>query len=168
MNNKYYGLKSAYSPLREDYSRIIVSYGKEDVNEDYATWYEVYFYKKQNPKPSAEQIKNAIIADIDEHTKEDIIGGFVWNNKPVWLSIENQSNFATAEHRAATVGDNLPHKEKIGEQEDGTPIYYTFETAAELTSFWNACQDHIENCRKAGWERKDNINWDDYSKLKNG
>ena len=119
-------------------------------------------HKKENPSPSAEQVKDAIIADIDEHTKEDIIGGFVWNDKPVWLSIENQSNFATAEHRAATVGDNLPHKEKIGEQEDGTPIYHTFETAAELTSFWNACQDHIENCRKAGWERKDNINWDDY------
>ena len=89
----------------------------------------------------------------------------VWSDQPVWLSLENQSNFSTAEHRAATSGDNLPHKEKIGQEGDGTPIYHTFDTAAELTSFWNACQDHIENCRKAGWEEKDAIDWEPYKAL---
>jgi hypothetical protein len=79
--------------------------------------------------------------------------------------LENQRNFSTAERRAAATGDNLPHKEKIWQESDGTSIYHTFDTAAELTSFWNACQDHIEACRQAGWEWKDAIDWSEYERL---
>ncbi len=160
--NKVYGRKECYFPVRQDSTRTVVSYNVEQVDENNSTWYEVYFNKKEHPVVTTEDIRQAILADIDECTKQDIIGGFVWNGEPVWLSLENQSNFATAEHRAATTGDNLPHKEKIGEQEDGTPVYHTFETAAELTAFWNACQDHIDACRRAGWEMKDSIDWSDY------
>ena len=160
--NKVYGKSKMFAPVRKDITRIVLSYNKERVDNTYSTWYEVYFNKKEHPVVTIDDIKQAILADIDERTKESIIGGFVWNEKPVWLSLENQSNFATAEHRAVTIGDNLPHKEKIGEQEDNTPIYHTFETAAELTAFWNACQDHIDACRRAGWELKDSIDWSQY------
>lgn len=165
MNNKFYGKKTEYLPIREDRSRTIVSYGQESVSDTHCTWYEVYFSKSENHSPSIEQIKDAILADINERIKAQIIGGMIWSGQPVWLSLENQSNFSTAEHRAATTGDNLPHKEKIGQESDGTPIYHTFDTAAELTSFWNACQDHIENCRNAGWEEKDAIDWSEYERL---
>lgn len=160
--SKVFGLTERYTLMREGTTRFVVRYGIKPYDEKNSTWYEVYFNKKEHPVVTTEDIKQVILADIDECTKEAIIGGFVWNKKPVWLSLENQSNFATAEHRAATVGDNLPHKEKIGEQEDGSPVYYTFETAAELTDFWNACQDHINACRNAGWELKDSIDWSDY------
>lgn len=160
--SKVFGLTKRYTPLREETTRIVARYGKEQYDDKNSTWYEVYFNKNQYPVVTLEDIKEAILADIDECTKEAIIGSFMWNEKPVWLSLENQSNFATAEHRAATTGDNLPYKEKIGEQEDGSPVYHTFETAAELTAFWNACQDHIDAYRRAGWELKDSIDWSDY------
>lgn len=160
--SKTFGLTERYTLFKNETTRIVVRYGQEKYDEKNSTWYEVYFNKKEYPVVTTEDIKQAILADIDECTKESIIGGFVWNEKPVWLSLENQSNFATAERRAVTTGDNLPHKEKIGEQEDGTPIYHTFETASELTAFWNACQDHIDKCRRAGWELKDGIDWNQY------
>ena len=163
MTNKYYGKKSAYSPLREDYSRIIASYGKEDVNENYATWYEVYFYKKQNPSPSVEQIKDAIIADINSQTDEKILTGFVWNDIPVWLSSENQFNFKAAYDLAVqTQGASLPMKFKLGEDAEGTPIYYTFEDIAEFTDFYTKAVRYINQCLDEGWQKKDNIDWSEY------
>jgi hypothetical protein len=133
------------------------------VDNIHATWYEIHYYTEINyPDLSLDNIKNDIITDIDENTKNDIIHNFKWNGNPVWLSIENQNNFAAAEHIAATTGDNLPHKEKIGEDDNGEPIYYTFETTQELTDFVNAFQTYINNCRQRGWNLKDSINWDDY------
>ena len=160
--SKVFGLTERYTSVSDETSRVVFAYGIEPVDDKNSTWFEVFFYKKQYPNLTLQDVKDAILADIDKCTKESIIGDFVWNEKPIWLSLENQSNFAAAEHRAATIGDNLPHKEKIGEQEDGTPIYHIFETAVELTAFWNACQDHIDACRKAGWELKDSIDWSKY------
>ena len=161
-NNKFSGLKKDFIAVREDGGRIIVSYGLTKVNKTIFEWYEVHFYKKQFAQVSFADVKAAILADIDLRTKDSIIGSFVWNEKPVWLSVENQLNFAAYEHRAAVTGDNLPLTTKIGELEDGTPINHTFETAEELTAFWNACQDHIEVCRQAGRTEKESIDWQPY------
>ena len=61
-NNKYCGNVSDYAPVSEDQSRVVIMYGmKED--GDKAEWYQLDFYKKQG-KPSFEQVKAAIIADI--------------------------------------------------------------------------------------------------------
>ena len=161
--NKVFGKITLYAPIRIQGKRTVVSYDFKEVGDGInATWNEIYFSQKVKVYPTLDEIKSSIFADINSKTDEKIVSGFIWNENPVWLSLENQSNFSTAEHRASTTGDNLPHKEKIGELEDGTAVYHTFETAAELTEFWNACQDHINTCRNEGWELKDSIDWSQY------
>lgn len=163
--NKVFGKKTDFAPIREDASRVIISYDYAEMDEENATWLEVYLYKKQISSLSFSDVKDAIIADINARTDSSILDGFVWNGMPVWLSIENQGNIAAAEHRAATTGDNLPLRIKIGEDEDGSPVYHEFPSADELTTFWNACQDYIQWCRKQGWQQKDGIDWTPYEKM---
>ena len=119
----------------------------------HATWYEVYFNKKEFQKPSLEQIKDAVISDINARVKDNIISGFLWNGKPVWLSEENQMNFAQGV---------APVTLKIGEESDRTPIYNNFETAKQLKDFSDACTLWKQQCLHDGWTEKDSIDWSAY------
>lgn len=153
-NNKYCGNVSDYAPVSEDQSRVVIMYGlnvKEDGES--AEWYQLNFYKKQG-RPSFEAVKAAILNDIDERVKAQIIGGLTWNEKPVWLSVENQLNFSQAV---------APVTLKIGEQPDGTPIYQEFATKAELKAFNDACNRHKMEQLNAGWAEKDAIDWTPYA-----
>ena len=152
-NNKYCGNVADFAPVQEDASRVIISYGLNPTEGEMAEWYQLEFYKKQG-KPSFEQVKAAIIADINEKVKAKIIGGFVWNGKSVWLSEENQMNFAQAV---------VPATFKIGEEADGTPIYQEFTTKTELKNFVVACVAWKQQCLSAGWAEKDSIDWTPYA-----
>lgn len=156
-NNKYCGNVSDYAPVSEDQSRVVVMYGLNPTEGEKAEWFQLDFYKKQG-KPSFEQVKAAILADINEKVKAKIIGGFVWNEKPVWLSEENQMNFAQAV---------VPVTFKIGEQSDGTPIYQEFSTKSELKNFVDACVSYKQQCLTDGWTEKDSIDWTPYEKALN-
>ena len=152
-NNKYCGNVSDYAPVSEDQSRVVIMYGLNPTEGEMAEWFQIDFYKKQG-KPSFEQVKAAIIADINERVKALIIGGFVWNGKNVWLSEENQMNFAQGV---------VPVTFKIGEQADGTPIYQEFTTKADLKAFneaWNAWK---MQCLTDGWAEKDGMDWTPYA-----
>jgi hypothetical protein len=161
--NKFYGLKTEYEPVRKDASRVIVSYEKQDVDEIHCTWFEVYFNMFSNPNPSFEEIKEAVLADINARTDEKILSGFVWEDKPVWLSSENQFNFKAAYDLAVqTQGQSLPVKFKLGEDEQGNPVYHVFEDLAEFTDFYSKAIAYINQCINDGWERKDGIDWSQY------
>ena len=155
---KTFGLATDFALVKDEGTRTVIDYGFEAVAEsENATWNELYFSKKQG-KPSFEQAKAAIIADINEQVKAKIIGGFVWNEKPVWLSEENQMNFAQAV---------VPVTLKIGEQEDGTPIYENFETKNALKAFCEACTLWKQQCLADGWAQKDGIDWTPYEEILN-
>ena len=156
-NNKYCGTVDDYQPVSEDQSRVVAMYGLTPTTGDMAEWYQLNFYKKQG-RPSFDQVKAAIIADINERVKAKIIGGFVWNEKPVWLSEENQMNFAQAV---------VPTTFKIGEEEDGTPIYQEFTTKTELKNFVEACVLWKQQCLNDGWAEKDVIDWQPYEQALN-
>lgn len=94
--SKTFGLTERYKPIRKEVTRIVVRYGIEQYDEKNSTWYEVYFNKNLHPVVTLEEIKEAILADINTQTDEKILTGFVWNDKPVWLSSENQFNFKAA------------------------------------------------------------------------
>ena len=110
-------------------------------------------YKKQLSQVTLADVKKAVIDDINARVKNAIISGFVFNEKPVWLSEENQLNFAQAV---------APVAMKVGEQENGTPVYISFETQADVTEFVNACIAWKMNCLSAGWAEKDAIDWTPY------
>ena len=151
--NKVNGKKTSFAPIREDGSRITICYGLKKLSGDLYEWFEVYLPKKQMSQLTFADVKAAIIADIDERVKAQIIGGMTWNGKPVWYSIENQLNFTNA---------TAPVTLKIGEQEDGTAIYEDFDTEEKLTAFCAACNNHKQEALTAGWAEKDGIDWAPY------
>ena len=169
MNNKYCGPAADFALVKEDASRVIISYDLQQKEGDtLVTWREVVFYKKQGGKPSIETVKKAVIADINKKTDEKIISGFVWNGINVWLSEENQRNFSEAQRIAATMPEAiLPVTFKLGEEADGTPVYHTFETAEELTEFYLQAVAYINAALAAGWAEKDGMDWASYEEALN-
>lgn len=164
--NKVNGKKASFAPIREDGSRITICYGLKKLSGDLYEWYEVYLPKKQTSTLSFQTVKDAIIADINARTDAKILNGLVWNGKPVWLSQENQFNFKAAYDLAVqTDGDTLPVTFKLGEAEDGTPVYHTFETMGDSTDFYTAAVNHIHQTVADGWAEKDAIDWAPYEAL---
>ena len=154
--NKVNGKKTSFAPIREDGSRITICYGLKKLSGDLYEWYEVYLPKKQMSQLTLADVKEAIIGDINQRVKEAIVSGFTYDGNPVWLSEENQLNFSQAA---------IPATLKIGEQQDGTPIYKTFSVAAELKAFNDACSLWRQQCLTAGYAEKDSIDWEPYQKL---
>lgn len=162
------GPKECFVPIREDASQVIVSYEKVADGKKNAFWHEVYFFKKRTAKPTIEQIKAAVYADINAQTDEKILSGFVWNDINVWLSEENQRNFSEAQRIAMIMPDAiLPVKFKLGEDAEGNPVYHTFETSEELTGFYLQAVAFINQTLAEGWDRKDGIDWELYEQALN-
>lgn len=165
--NKICGKIEDFSLVRDERSRYVVGYGltATGVNDMYE-WFEVYFYKKRDGKPTLEKVKDAIIADIDKQTDEKILNGYQFTpdgaEEPitVWLSRENQTNFSEA-HRLHIVGKRF----KLSETEDKQPIYHKFETFEELDRFYKGGVAYIQQCLQEGWQRKDDIDWEPYKAL---
>ena len=129
-------------------------------------WFEVTntssFYSSQD-------VKKAIIADIDSHTDEKILTGFIWTDndgveRHVWLSKENQSNYSEAQRLADKKGSKnyTPKTFKISESEDKKAYYRTFDTLADLNEFYYAVYEYIEQCLGEGWQQKDAIDFGPY------
>lgn len=167
--SKVNGTIAAYTPLREERSRTVAAYDMQpEADGIRATWHEVYFYHKRDGNPNLAAIKNAIAADINERTTDRIRTGLAWNQKPVWLSVENQMDWKAAYDLALqSDGANLPVKFKIGEQ-DGTPVYHTFTSVNAFGDFHVAWQQHIHQCLTDGWAMKDSIDWSVYAKALDG
>ena len=162
--NRVYGLLETFTPIRNDRSRLIIAYDCQ-AEEDgiHALWYEIYFYKKQKPTLTFEEIKDAIISDINAQTDEKILSCMVWRDINVWLSSENQFNFKAAYDLAVqTQGQSLPIKFKLGETGNEEPIYYTFTDMQDFTDFYVSAIAFINQCLNEGWHRKDSIDWEDY------
>ena len=153
---KVNGLKTDFAPMRNDGTQIVICYGLKKVDGKLYEWHEIYLPKTQNANLSLDIVKTAILNDINSRVKTAIISGFVWNEKPVWLSEENQLNFSQAV---------VPATLKIGEQQDGTPIYETFDTKTDLKAFNEACTLWKQQCLSEGYSEKDSIDWTPYEAL---
>lgn len=139
-----------------------------DMEEDGKTQRGVTFIEAEYPyKPSMQEVKDFVYGVINMQTDEKILTGFVWNNKPVWLSPENQRNFSEADRKAEKNPDILPIVFKIGEQ-DGQPVYHTFETYEELDGFYTQAFAYIQRCLVEGWQQKDAFDFTPYEKALNG
>jgi len=161
--NKVNGKKFSFAPIREDGSRITICYGLKKLSGDLYEWLEVYLPKKKTNALTIDIVKEAIIQDINRRTDAKILSGLVWKDKPVWLSQENQFNFKAAYDLAVqTDGATLPVTFKLGEAEDGTPVYHTFETMEDSTDFYTAAVNHIHQTVADGWTEKDGIDWTPY------
>ncbi len=136
---------------------IIYGYGEENG--------QGYDYRQEfSYIPTTEEVRNVIFSHIDNQTGQRILSGFSWNGTPVWLSAENQFDYKAAYDLAVqTDGENLPVKFKFGTPE--APTYHEFTSVEELHDFWIQAFTFINDCLKEGWSRKDEVNWDDYTKV---
>ena len=62
---KVYGNQSVYSPIKEDESRYVISHSLEEAWDNLYTWYEIYIYKKQKNYLNFQDVKEAILNDIN-------------------------------------------------------------------------------------------------------
>ena len=133
-----------------------------DMEEDGKTQRGVTFIEAEYPyKPSMQEVKDFVCGVINMQTDDKILTGFVWNGLPVWLSPENQRNFSEADRKAEKNPDILPIVFKIGEQ-DGQPVYHTFETYEELDGFYTQAFAYIQRCLADGWQQKDAFDFTPY------
>lgn len=114
-------------------------------------------------KPSMDEIRSMILGWQNARTNAEILSGFVWNDIPVWLSAENQSNFKASYDLAfQTNGAILPVRFKLGEDSEGNPFYFTFEEMGTLTDFYTKSVKHVQDTLSYGWKMKDAFNPEDY------
>lgn len=111
-------------------------------------------------KPSFEEVKEIVIAQINANVQEKILSGMTYRDRVVWLSAENQRNIALA-YAMAKGGDiqTLPTL-KLGSDEDYE--MYTFQDVNEFVAFAIQVQEHIEACVAAGREEKSLVEWSKY------
>lgn len=171
--NKMSGKKSDFALMRSESTRIVIGYDQQKVKgqKDLYEWYEVYLNKNQTPQITFGMVKQTIEEDINAQTDMKILSGFAWTPEggepiSVWLSAENQRNFSEAQRMAEKYGNQvLPLTFKLGETEDGQPVYHTFETVAELDDFYVKAFAFVNQCLTEGWQRKDAIDWAPYEAL---
>jgi len=165
---KVNGTLSDFAAVRTEGTQIVISYGLKQVDGDLYEWHEVSLNKTSTNALTLDIVKTAILGDINHRTDEKILSGLVWKDNPVWLSQENQFNFKAAYDLAVqTQGATLPVTFKLGELEDGTPVYHTFETMEDSTDFYTAAVNHIHNAVADGWLEKDGIDWSPYEQYFN-
>ena len=107
-------------------------------------------------KPTQDEIKEIIIAQINRNVEEKILCGLVWKDMPIWLSTENQFNYKAAYDLAVqTGGQSLPVKFKFGTDEQ--PVYHTFTTLDDLQEFYMTSLAFVQQVLDDGWQEKDNL-----------
>lgn len=160
---KSVGLESSYSTIKLKNGVLIVSYGKEAlVNEEQAQDASdenvVCFYQTvYRGKPSVSTIIKDICDDIDTRAKDEIQNGFVYEDIPVYLSVENQLNFSSA-YSIASIGYTFaPITLRLS-----TDNYKTFNSLDELRMFIIEYTEYIQYVLKKYWSIKDKLNTNDY------
>lgn len=136
---------------------LIYGFGKDREDDDTGWNYRQRF----NYRPTLDEIKEVITAQIDNDTDAKILTQFSWNGKAVYLSKENQMNFKAAYDLAVqTGGQSLPIKFKLGEDAEKNAVYHTFSELAEFSDFYTKAIAFVIACLNEGWEDKDSINYE--------
>ena len=119
-------------------------------------------------KPTADEIRQAIIGWYNKQTDEAILSGYEWTVKhgpnegqtvKVWLTTENQNNYK-AKHDAARMYPQrvkFPMTYKISEDGENNAIYETFLNIDELAEFYLGGIGYIEQTVANGWKKKDAV-----------
>ena len=133
---------------------LFYGFGKDNSEDETGYNYRQLF----DHKPSKEEIKSIIIAQINANTDDAILSGFVWNEMYVWLSSDNQFNYKAAYDMAIqTDGKSLPITFKFGTEKE--PVYHTFEDLSSVSDFYQKCLSYVQEQIRVGWEEKDGIDW---------
>lgn len=112
-------------------------------------------------KPSIDEVKKVIIEWYNKKIDDAILRNFVWNEMPVWLSVENQFNYKGAFDLATqTNGATLPVTFKFGT--DDEPVYHEFSTLEDITDFYIKAVAFKDQVLADGWKAKDSFDFSPY------
>lgn len=154
MNPIYKKDKDGNIEYDEQSNPIIIGY--EDT--DYCNVLVEYYRGQRTEAAMRKLIEDWYNPEIDAK----ILNGFTWNEMPVYLSSENQFNFKAAYDLAIqTSSQSLPVTFKLGEQ-NGVPVYHTFEQMSEFTDFYTKAVTFINTTLAEGWAKKDSFDWSLY------
>lgn len=106
-------------------------------------------------KPTREEIATVINQSINEKTSNKIQSGFMYNEKQIWLSEQNQLNYKM-------LFDSKQDGIVIKCGDDINPEYITFDKFEDFEQFYNKVTLFIYNSLKEGWELKDSIDYSVY------
>lgn len=165
---KVFGMTERFALIDTTGNRTVVNYGKEEVDEINSTWHEVSFSKAHSEKPSIEQIKNAIIEDINADIKAKILNGFEYMIQHgqqegtvvnLWLSDANQKDFSDLDSSSDSL--DFPVRYKVGEK-DGNEVFEYFQDKEEIHDFCCMITKFIHQCQEDGWDQKGNFDFSPY------
>ena len=130
----------------------------------------VTFIETEFPyKPSLAEIMAYVTAVKNKQIDASIIGGYVWQGIPVWLSTENQFNYLMtlllAKIYEGTGLVEFPIIFKLGTDEE--PVMHPFQSLQELESFCFGAFGYIQGVLKQGWADKAAIDWSEYEQALN-
>lgn len=94
---------------------------------------------------------------IDNEVKYKIRTGLVWKGCKVWLSDENQRNYASWVTAAKSNKSVLPLRAKFNDPKTNELIYYDFANLEELEEFYGTCVKHINTEVNRGRDLKDDF-----------
>ncbi len=94
-----------------------------------------------------QEVLELLKAKIDAETDENILNGFLYEDKSVKLSLENQMNYKAEYDMRELL--NYPHKIKAGNE------YVMLQGADEYAAFYIAGVQYIRTCIETGWAEKD-------------
>lgn len=136
---------------------LFYGFGKDDETSESGWEYRHTFARK----PSLDEVKAVVVSAINAATEEKILTGFVWNGQSVYLSKENQLNFAAIE-RSDEVA--YPLSLKVGEDSAGEAEYMTFEEKEDFVAFSQAASLYLISTLQEGWKEKDSVDWEQLMK----
>ena len=117
--------------------------------------------KNYDHMPTKSELKTDVESLVNSRTDEKILSGFVWNGKPVWLSMENQLNFkASYDLAVQSGGATLPVTFKLGEDENGNAVYHTFKTMDDFSDFYSKAVRWVNVSISEGWKEKDSVDYE--------
>ena len=135
----------------------------------------VTFIETEFPyKPTLDEVKEFVYGVKNAQIDEQILTGYQWNGKVVWLSTENQFNYFGAFVIACLASvfgwlgkaffdegfSMFPVVFKLGTNEE--PHYETFNTMDELKPFCIGAFQHVWTTLRTGWTEKAAIDFTPY------
>ena len=116
-----------------------------------------YNYRhKFDHKPTADEIKEAVIEAIDMDTKERVTNGFSYEGYKVNLSVENQLNYSMFKSMG-----RYPVLIKV-EDNAGKDVALSL-TKEEYATFYTGVQNHVKTCMQSCWTEKANLDLSCYT-----
>ena len=100
-------------------------------------------------------MKDIVNNTIDKYVQNEILRGLIWKGFRVWLSEENQRNYASWVTAAKVTKGVFPLKAKFNDPNTNKVVYYEFSDLDDLENFYATCIKHINVTVNKGRELKE-------------